>query len=246
MREAVWALLAAGIMVGALAPQASAGHSQDEDCTTVHYAITQDLAGAVSACPSDNQLPAGPPLPDQPDIDNPATEESEHQCPEYGFIMPFRDGEIWLCVEVNTKSPSLPGLDLPSPGTPHVGTAQCPDYTEGGVILELGEGRFGACVVVIYEQPENLWDGPIVTSFQECDIPEGGVDPAIRIRDGGIAFCIVPIIEPGPIVDPDPPGVGEPPAGVDTEPCSSRATDPTVFILDGYVQVCIDAGAGSY
>ncbi len=254
MREAVWALLSVALLVGGLAPNAAASHSEDDRCTTVHYAVNEDLAGAFSSCLGDNQAPQPGPLPDQPGPDLPIPDVqgygmSDHTCPEYGIVLSSPDGEEWLCVEIEYKVPSSGGYEGPSPSISGAELGDCPEQAVGGVVVELGEGRYGACLVVVYEP----WDmSPIVPTLDldivACEIPgEEGVDPALRIGGGGIAFCLVPILEPGPFLDPgELPSVDDDPASVDTEPCRPRATDPTVYILDGYVRFCVDAGSGDY
>lgn len=252
MREAVWALSAAVLLLAGLAPLVAAGHGDDQGCTTVHYVLTPESGGTVSTCPGETTVPGVPGLSDG---DRPTTPATDETCPEYGTVLAIPGNEVWFCASLDTKQPSeslvnvtwLNETDDPSTDDIDAGEQGCPEDTVTGVVVDINQTRVGACIVVIYEPFEiTPLQSHTVTSVTECDIPEGGLDPAIRYNEGGVAFCVVPIFDPGfeaPDLPPDP---GDPPIGVDTEPCEPRATDPTIHIFDGYVQVCVDAGAGEY
>lgn len=253
MREAVWALLVAGLLLAALAPQGLASHGGDGNCTQVNYAVIQGVGGSASYCGSGTDLP--PPTIPSPEVQLPDKPTYSLACPGYGIVMDVQGQDAWACFTLDIEYPSqtpvnVSWLGLPSSPTDlaEVTTEGCPDSTVAGVVVETGDRRLGACVIVIYEPFEvDPYQNRVETDLTECEIPEGGVDPAIRINDGGIAFCVVPIIDPGPTPDPGaPPSIDDPPVGIDTEPCEPRATDPTVHVFDGHVQICIDAGVGEY
>lgn len=252
MREAVWALSAAALLLTGLAPLAVAGHGEDPNCTTVHYVITPENGGTVSTCHGGTTVPDLPGLPgvDPPPI--PTLPTTDEECPEYGYVYAIPGNEVWFCLNLDTKYPSdspvnVTWLNVTHPSTDDIdiGEQGCPEATIRGVVVDVGETRVGACVVLIYEPFEiDPFQSRISMRVDECEIPEGGMDPAIRYNEGGVAFCVVPIFEPGPIEGPGEPG--DPPVDVDTEPCQPRATDPTIYIFDGYVHFCIDAGVGEY
>lgn len=254
MREAVWALLTAGLLLVALAPQAVASHGEDDRCTTVHYAVDADTGGTVSTCPGGNQLPE----PDQPNPPNlplpqlPGGSEPDRECPEYGTVGNAVGEDIWLCVTLDTERPSdqaaLSWLNLSgnvSSELPEVGDEACPEGTAGGVVVTYGGAQRGVCLVLIHEPFEvDPLDSHINVEAEECDVPQGGTDPAVWYNEGGIAFCAVVISEGGPAPPGGPPTPGDLPVDVDTKPCEPEAVDPTIYLFDGHVRVCVSAGVG--
>lgn len=100
-----------------------------------------------------------------------------------------------------------------------------------GTIVHRGDATVGVCFRVVYDVPENPW--PVVGwDLSACEIPdERGEDPVIFVADGGVGFCVVPIVDVGD-AGPD--------VFVSTEPCEPRTTDPEVRVFGGGARVCLD------
>lgn len=257
MREAAWALLVAGFLLAALAPQGLASHGADGNCTKVNYAVIEGVGGSASYCGSGTDLP--PLTIPSPGIQPPDSPTVNLACPEYGVVQEVQGHDVWACFTLDIEQPSQGSVNtswinasVPSPGAPGITHEGCPETTIAGVVVEMGERRLGVCLLFSYQNFEvHLLQWQVDPVLTGCEIPEDdsqeGVDPAIRINDGGVAFCVVPVIEPGATPDPGgPPSIDDPPIRIDTEPCQPRATDPTVHVFDGHVQICIDAGVGEY
>lgn len=157
-------------------------------------------------------------------------EEATEGCPEgwYGVHGGSGSSANRVCVNAEASAPYPPAV-LRMLST-DVDREDCPeDFT--GTILEREDTTVGVCLRVVFDEPDAI--GPMIgADLSACELPEReGEDPVILVGDGGVGFCVIPIVEPGeelPTVD------------VSTEPCEPETTDPEVRVAGGGARVCAD------
>lgn len=146
-----------------------------------------------------------------------------------------------LCFFVDAWLPTYPSekvdeLQVP----PNAERSYCPDGFQGYVV-ERDDSALGACLRVVHELPEDGSPNRVYVDTSACEVPDSdreGEDPAVFIFDGGVAVCLVPIVE-----HDDPPD-----SSLSLEPCEPETVDPEVRFGGGAVRFCIDVhvlGIGS-
>lgn len=156
-----------------------------------------------------------------------------------GAIQECRDGWTGLqvgddgphvCTRFTVDLPDLDSKDIPTPET-----INCPGEDFDGHIVTAGGTAVGVCAKVVYQIP-TIW--PNIPQWRvntaECELQDDewnrdGADPVIEINDGGVAFCVVPIVEP------DAPDVF-----ISTDPCEPRTVDPEVRVAGARAEICLD------
>lgn len=100
-----------------------------------------------------------------------------------------------------------------------------------GTVVHRDNATLGLCARIVYEVPEHPW--PVIGwDLSACEIPEHeGEDPVILVADGGVGFCVVPVLNPGD---------AGPEMTISTEPCEPETTDPEVRTLGGGARICLD------
>lgn len=119
------------------------------------------------------------------------------------------------------------GVEYP----PEVYRAECPDGFAGEIVERKGT-EVGLCVDVNYRVPDRPWIR-VGYDISGCEVPDGrqAEDPAVVVANGGVAVCLLPVVEPGPLV---------PDRQVSIEPCEPQTVDPEVDVEGHGVQVCMD------
>lgn len=146
---------------------------------------------------------------------------------QYGFA------EYRFCFFVDVEGPTytydlFEHVQIP----PNLQRDHCPEGFHGQ-IFAVGETRAGLCFNVVHRIPQQPWWIHVGVDLSSCEVPgpEEGEDPAILVADGGVAVCLVPVLEPGP---------GVPNASASPEPCEPKTVDPEVRVGGGRVEVCMD------
>lgn len=252
------ALVTAGVLI---VPSASA---TEVDCIPITYTITEELSGKHTICPEQgigglpdvpgvggpdvsihpdpvgywsSRLPGAPDLPGTPGL--PSTGDvNATPCAddEVGYHAALQETSVFVCVSAEYRPPSqivpLPTTDMLTPQV-----HDCPDQLPGKSVT-VWEWRLGACIIIDYWIPTTT-DGGASVETEPCEVPAGrGDDPAVFIGDGGVAVCVVPMVEQGHTPSPD----DLPEIGHSLEPCSVRSVDPEVTINDGGLFVCVTFG----
>lgn len=137
-----------------------------------------------------------------------------------------------MCYHYAYDYPTLPFYDIRTLGIVwDVETQDCPTGFDGYILAYDGT-RAGACASVEAQAPTNPWAVRFGLDTADCDIPDrpdGGRDPVVLLFDGGVAVCVLPILES------DKANVH-----VSPEPCQPDSVDPEVRVADGGVLVCAD------
>lgn len=143
-----------------------------------------------------------------------------------------------ICFYVDAWMPYIPdklGL-IQTP--PDVQRVECPEGFHG-FIGQYQDSQAGLCIQVSHTVPDDDL-GYVGLDISGCEVPDGreGEDPAVIVGDGGVAVCLLPVVDIG----------GRPNADVSLEPCEPETVDPEVHVAGGGVQICVDssvAGVGA-
>lgn len=231
-----------------LAPGAQAGDPIN-DCTTVNVAVTQGVGASMTVCPDDRpsadpnlsvdpvedavedaleELPPAPEPTPPGAPEPPETDAGNCEGESVGANVSVDGKRSFVCLSGDGH---VPYPSRPSPDGPE--TEACGEDSDGEILVVAGM-RAGACVVVLFQAPENPQRGGLEIDTESCQLGgDEGEDPRVEIGDGALVVCVVPVLEGQP--DPE-----LPPIDVSTEPCSSRSVDPSVTIGDAGVWLCIE------